>query len=83
MKTQRNEAEKLEEEISNAGAYPHGDQVPLIEEGMNDDQDPVNPPPLTDGDIRSSLFQLAPAVTAQAQAMKAQANQEVVPSQNE
>ena len=53
---------------------------------MNDDQAPVNRPPLTDADIKPSLFQMtqaitiqAKATTTQAQAMTAQANREVVP----
>ena len=39
----------------------------------------VNPPPLTDGDIRAALIQLARASTVQAKAMTAHANQELVP----
>ena len=42
------------------------------------EQAAVNSPPLMDGDKRSALIQLAQAVTVQAQAMTAQANQEVV-----
>ncbi|XP_069148033.1 uncharacterized protein [Solanum lycopersicum] len=64
---------RLEEEIANAGAPPRGDQVPPLEEGVNDDQTPVNPPPLMDDNIRSTLFQMAQAITTQAQAATAQA----------
>ena len=73
MNTQRNVAWRLEEEIANAGAPPRGDQVPPLEEGVNDDQTPVNPPPLMDDNIRSTLFQMAQAITTQAQAATAQA----------
>ena len=68
------------------GVSPQGNQVPPLEEGANDDQDPVNPPPLKDGDIRDAFLQMAQDITTQAQAvttqdeaMTAQANQEVVP----
>ena len=74
-----NEARRLEEDIANAGAPPHGDKFPPLEEDANVEQDPINPTPFTDGDIRASLIQLAQAAAAQAQAMTAQANQEVVP----
>ena len=66
MDTRRNVARILVEEISNAGAPPRGEKVPLLEEDANVDQAPVNPPPLTDGDIRASLIQLAQAATVQA-----------------
>ena len=48
MNTPRNAARWLEEEISNAGAPPHGEQVPPPEEDANVDQASVNYPPLTD-----------------------------------
>ena len=67
MNTWRNAAWRLEEEIANSESHPRGDQVPLLDEDMNDDQAPVNPP-LTDGAIRVSLFQIAQAITTQAQA---------------
>ena len=57
---------RLEEEISNAGAPPRGDQVLPLGEDINDDQALVDPP-LTDGAIRDSLFQMAQAFTTQAQ----------------
>ena len=56
---------------------------------MNDYQAPVNPPPLTDENIRGSLFQMdqfdtsqAKATTTQTHAMTAQANWEVVQQAN-
>ncbi|TMW89238.1 hypothetical protein EJD97_017461, partial [Solanum chilense] len=55
-----------------------------------DEQAPVNPPPLTDENIRVALFQMVQAITTQAQAsttqaqaMTTQANREVVPWANQ
>ena len=59
-------------------------------EDVNDDQAPVNPPPLTDENIRAYLSQMAKAITTQAQAsttqaqaMTTQSNWEVVPRANQ
>ena len=49
---------RLEDEIVNAGAPPHGDQVPPLKEDANMEQAFVNPQPLTDGDIRSVVILL-------------------------
>ena len=38
MNTQRNATQRLEEEVANAGAPPHDEQVPLLEENANVDQ---------------------------------------------
>ena len=53
---------------------------------MNDDQAPINPPPLTDEAIRAAHFQTNQAIiiqaqtaTTQSQAMTAQDNWEIVP----
>ena len=51
----------LEEEIANAVVPPRGDQVPHLEEDGNDDQVSVNPPPLTDDEIRAVIFQMSQA----------------------
>ena len=67
MNTLRTAARRLDEEISNARVPPRGNQVPPLEEVPNDDQAPVNPPPLTDGDIRAALFQMSEAITTQEQ----------------
>ena len=90
MNTRRNFAQSIEEEISNAGAAPHGDEVPTLEEGENADQAPVNPPPVMDENIRVVVLQLdkdittqTQAATAHAQAMMAQANRQVVPLPNQ
>ena len=79
MNTRRNATRRVEQEITNVGVPPSGDQVPPLEEDVNDEQAPVNPPPLTDENIRATLFKMAQAVTTQAQSMKTQANREIVP----
>ena len=66
MNTRTNEAGRLEEEISNAGVPPRCDQVPPLEKDANVDKDQVNPPPLTDGDIRASLLEMVQSITSQA-----------------
>ena len=90
MNTQITATRRLEEEISNPGAPPRGYQVPPLQEDANDVQAPVNPPPLTDGEIRASFLQIVEAittqaqyVTTQAQAMTAQFDREVVPRANQ
>ena len=55
------------------GAPPHGDQVPPLEEDANMEHRPANPPPLTDGNIRIDLLQMAQAITTQAQVATTQA----------
>ena len=71
--------------MANAGAPPHGDQVPPLEEDANMEQTLVNPPPLKDENTRT-LIQMTQAITNQAQAttshaqaMIAQENLDVVP----
>ena len=41
------------------GAPPRSDQVPPLNEDMNDDQAPINPTPLTDGHIRFSFVHMS------------------------
>ena len=48
MKTRRNVAQRLWEEVDNAGDPSHHDQVPPLEENSNVDQTSVNPPPMTE-----------------------------------
>ena len=90
MNTRRNATWIIEEEIANAGVTPRGDKVPPLKRDDNDDKDPVNPPPLTDGDIRASLFQMyqdiitqEQAFTTQGQAMTDHANREIIPWANQ
>ena len=61
------------------GAPPHGEQVPPLDKDANMEQAPANPPPLKGGDISVALIQLAQVATIQAQAVTAQANQDVAP----
>ena len=64
MNTRSNAARRLDAEISNVGDPPCGDQVPPLDEDMNDDQALVDPR-LTDGSIRANLFQMSQAITTQ------------------
>ena len=73
MNTRRNATRRVEQEITNVGVPPSGDQVPPLEEDVNDDQNLVNPPPLTDENIRDALLQMAHAITTQSQATTTQA----------
>ena len=86
MNTRRNVAQRLEEEIANVGALSCGEKVPPLEQDVNVEQEPLDPPPFTDKNIRTSLLQLAQDITTQAQAattqaqsMMAQEIREVVP----
>ena len=79
MNAWRSAARRLDEEISNVGARPHGNQFHPLEEGGKNNHAPVNSPPLADGNIRVALVQLAEDATAQAQVVMAQDNQKVVP----
>ena len=67
INTRRNATQILEEEISNAGEPLHGDQVPPLEEDAYMEHAPINPPPLTDENIRPTLLQMAQDITTQAQ----------------
>ena len=89
MSTWRNATWRLKVGIANAGAPPLRNQFPFFEEVFNDDQAPVNPPPLIDGYIRDDFLQMAPSITTQAQAsttqdqsMITQAYREVLPRAN-
>lgn len=66
MKSRRNVARKLEGESANAGVPPCRDKVPLLEDDVNDDKAPVNPPLLTDENKRATVFQMAQPTTTQA-----------------
>ena len=77
---------RLEEEVGNVGALPHGEQVPPLEENANVNQAPANPPPMMEAEMRDILDQMAQSMTTQAQvatvqapAMTAQANRNVAP----
>ena len=76
MNTRRNATRRVEQEITNVGVPPSGDQVPPLEEDVNDDQAPENPPPLTNENIWAALLQMS-------QAMMSQSNPKVLPKENE
>ncbi|XP_049373433.1 uncharacterized protein LOC125838415 [Solanum verrucosum] len=65
----------MEEEIVNEG-LPQGDQVPL------GNQVPVDPPTMTNEEVRLALLMMAQAVTTQAEAMTAQATRGVEANMN-
>ena len=76
--------------ISNSGVPTCGDQVPPLEEEVNDDQASVDPPFLMDGDIRDTFLQMVQATTTktkasttQTRAMLVKANREVIPRENQ
>ena len=86
MNTRRNAARRLEEEVSNAEAPPHGDQVPPLEEDANVEQAPANPPPMMETEMRDIISQIDQAIntqsqdtTVKAQAMKTHANRDISP----
>ena len=56
MNTRRNAAQRHKEEVANAGAPPHDEQVPPIEENANVYQAPDNPPPMIEVEMRSILY---------------------------
>ena len=76
MTTRREAARRVQEEIANVGAPPQDNQVPP--QGNNappqeqvplDGQASINPPAMTDGEIRSAFLSLAQFMTTQAQAI--------------
>ena len=73
MNTQRNATRRLEEEISNAWASPHDEQVRPLEEEGNVKQVPANPPPMTEAKMRDILAQMDQEITTQVQATTVQA----------
>ena len=86
MNTRTNAAQKHEEKVANAGAPPHGEQVPPLDEVANVEQAPANPPSMTEAEMRDILAQMAQSMTTQAQdttvqaqSMTVQANQEISP----
>ena len=68
MNNRRHAAQRLVEEMANAGVPPCGDQVPSLEEDANDDKDTTNLPTLTFENIRVALIQIDKAIKNQAQA---------------
>ena len=56
--------------------------IPQVQVVAND-QVPVKPPAMTNGEVRETLFQIAQAITTQAQAITSQAYREVAPRENQ
>ena len=75
-----NVSQRLEEEIVNVGVPHDGDQVPPFEEYLNDDPAPINPPHLTDENIRTTLIQNSQSITTEAQTATGQAQERDDPS---
>ena len=65
------------------GSYYTRKQVPPQVQADAYDQVLVNPPAMTDGDVRQSLFQMSQAVITEAQVIKSQSNWEVASRENE
>ena len=63
---------RLEDEIANAGAPPHGDQVSPLEEDSYIENAPANPHSLIDENIRTAFLKMSQSITTQAQAVTAQ-----------
>ncbi|TMX04331.1 hypothetical protein EJD97_009754, partial [Solanum chilense] len=77
---------RLQEEVANAGASPHDEQVPPLEENTNVDKAPANPTPMMEAEMRNILAQMAKAMpsqaqpaTVQSQSMMSQANRDTAP----
>ena len=66
MRTQWNETRRLEEEVSNFGAPPHGEQVPPLEKNAYAYQAPTNPPPMMQAEKRDIIDQMDKAMTTRA-----------------
>ena len=76
MNTRRTAVRRVGQEIANAGATPQGNRnAPQVQAAAND-QVPVNPPAMTDGEVRAALFQMT-------QTIMSQANRKVVPRENQ
>ena len=74
MSTRRAAARRVEEDLSNAGVPPQGNQDPPQDnQAPQGSQALVIPPTMTDGEIRSSLVTLDKTMTTQAQAVATQA----------
>ena len=59
MNTRRTATCSVGEEIVNAGGTPTSNRNSLQVKVAVNDQDPVNPLSITDGEVRAALFQMA------------------------
>ena len=67
----------------NARATPPSNQVPSKMQVVTNDQVPMNPLAMTNGEVREVLFQISQYITTQDQAITVQANREVPPQENQ
>ena len=86
VNTKRSATRTVEEEIANARVPPQGNQAPPQEQASQGDQALVNPPAMSDGEIRLNFVILDQGMTnkeqsidTQAQAMTAQDSWRVRP----
>ena len=63
MNTRRNATRRLKEEVANAGAPPHDEQVLPLEENANVDQSAAKTQPMTEADMREILDQMSQTIT--------------------
>lgn len=67
MTTIRETARKFEDEIVNAGVPPQNNQAPPQEQAPQGDQALVNPPAMSDGEIRLNFINLDKSMSTQDQ----------------
>ena len=65
MNTRRIAARRVGDEIANVGDTPQGNRIPPQVQGVANDQAPVNPLVMKDGEERESLLQMSQAITTQ------------------
>ena len=63
----------------NGGDTHQGNQVPPHVKVAAYDQVRMNPPAITDGEVRATLFRMDQAITTQDESITTQANREVAP----
>ena len=71
------------DEIANAGATPQGNKNSPQVQAAKKEQVSVNPPAMTNDEVREALLKMAQAITIQAEAITAQPKMEVVPRENQ
>ena len=63
MNNRRNKNRRLQEEVAKAGAPPHDEKLPPLEENANVDQSAAKPQPMTEADMREILDQMSQTIT--------------------
>ena len=77
MKSRMKVVRRVGEEIANLGATPQGNWNSPQVQGAANNQVAVNPPAMTDCEVREAMFQMDQAITTQVQAITVQANRVV------